>query len=239
MEIHHNIILVNVLAPENLGFCARAMKSMGLHRLILVGNKPLPLSRAFLTAVHAQDILENMRVVDRLEEALQEDHVPVAFAGKSYGQRSKRVFDLEEWADHASQIGAGMDLVFGSERHGLGQHEVERCDWIVTIPTHPDQPSLNLSHAVQLAAYALFRRGQSSKDDIVPATTLKSWARELIGFAQELGQFPYRGSAQAERLVRSLLYRMAPSRWEGDWLIKQAQTFKALVRRARGPQEFS
>ncbi len=210
---------------------------MGLKELCLVGNRPEPFSKALTTAVHAEDILQSLQVVDTLEQALDPSRIPVAFAGKSYGGRSKRVFDLEEWADFAVKIDSGMDLVFGSERSGLGKIEVELCDWVVNIPTHPDQPSLNLSHAVQLAAYALFRRSRPSEEDRVPLSTLKTWARSTLEFAKEIGLFPYRGAERAERLVRSLLYRMAPNVWEGEWLEKQARDFRALVRLARNPPE--
>lgn len=64
------IVLVNTTHPGNIGGAARAMKNMGLARLVLVAPKEFPSERALWRAASAQDVLENVQVVDTLEEAV-------------------------------------------------------------------------------------------------------------------------------------------------------------------------
>lgn len=239
LTLPHRVILLHTESPENLGFCARAMKTMGLRKLALVGPLPQPWSRARLTAVHAEDILDGMELAGSLEELRRADRVLTAFSARHHGSRGRKVMDLEEWADLVSKRGLTVDLVFGPESHGLRREEVEACDWLVTIPTHPDQPSLNLSHAVQLATYALFRRGIPSRPT-AEVERLRAWSREVVAFLREWGLFPYAGARSAERTLRALLLRAAPNAWESLWLEKQARDFAGIVRaRARpgGPSD--
>lgn len=237
MAFDHKIVLVHPRTPDNVGLCARAMKSMGFGQLVLVGQLPQPLERVRWTAVHSWDVVENAVFVDGLEEALVPDLVPVAFAGKDYGPRSKRVLDLEEWADLATELGRPMALVFGSERYGLSKTELARCDWVVQIPTHPDQPSLNLSHAVQLATYALYRRqSRPATERTLDAATVREWSQRVVAWTRELGLFPRHGAEEAERLVRSLLFRARIGDWEARWLIKQARCVQALVNALKSPR---
>ena len=232
-KFDHYIILVHPHTPENVGFCARAMKSMGFQNLILVGEKPEPFEKCRDTAVNALEIVDNLLFVKHLDDALLPTHIPVGFAGKSYGKRTKSVMDLEDWAEWAHQSQYPMSLIFGSERNGLSQHDIERCDWVVRIPTHPDQPSLNLSHAVQLVTYALFRRQRRTKNELVPVEELNEWAKQIIFSARQMGFFPHQGAQMAERLLRSLFLRAAPNRWEGEWLKKQMTTFLGLLKSSK------
>jgi TrmH family RNA methyltransferase len=108
------------------------------------------------TAWGSQDVLEQARVFDELGAAIADAHAALAFSGKR--ERGAVWRDVREAArEAASRADETTCLVFGPESSGLTQDELARCGHRVLIPAHPGQPSLNLSHAVMVAAYEMFR----------------------------------------------------------------------------------
>lgn len=148
------IVLVGTQHPGNIGSAARAMKTMGLERLVLVAPETRPNAESQALAGGADDVLANARVVDDLTEALVGcRHVLGCTA------RSRRVA-LPELAprEAAARIAheASKDdvaLLFGRERTGLTNEELHLCHAAVHIPANPEYSSLNLAQAVQVLAY--------------------------------------------------------------------------------------
>jgi TrmH family RNA methyltransferase len=147
------IVLVDPAHPGNIGAAARAMKNMGLTELHLVRPRYFPNSEATARASGAEDVLNAARVHERFEDA-------IAACGFVVGTsaRSRHLsFDLVEPRECAQQIAQAAQtndvaVVFGSERIGLTNEELARCNLLVTIPTNPDYSSLNLAMAVQVLA---------------------------------------------------------------------------------------
>jgi tRNA/rRNA methyltransferase/tRNA (cytidine32/uridine32-2'-O)-methyltransferase len=152
-----HVVLVGTTHPGNIGAAARAMKTMGLERLTLVAPLRFPDPEATTRASGADDLLERARVVDDLDAALAPCRLVV---GTSARARSLR---WPEWDPRLAArrlleaVGAGGEvaLVFGRERTGLSNAELERCHALVRIPANPDFASLNLAAAVQLMAWEL------------------------------------------------------------------------------------
>jgi tRNA/rRNA methyltransferase len=148
-------VLVHTSHPGNVGAAARAMKVMGFSELVLVRPRfadVLSQEDTVAMASGAADILVRARIVGTLAEALQDVHFACATAmtPRDFGPPThapRALFDRLR-----TQPGR-VAFVFGSERHGLGNDDVYRCDACVSIPTHPDYGSLNLAQAVQLLAY--------------------------------------------------------------------------------------
>jgi tRNA/rRNA methyltransferase len=148
-------VLVQTSHPGNVGATARAMKVMGFSDLVLVRPRfadVLVQEDTVALASGAADILVRARVVDTLSEALQDVHfacatamTPRDFGPATHAPRS--LFDTLR--SHEGRVA----FVFGSERYGLSNEDVYRCDACLSIPTHPDYGSLNLAQAVQLIAY--------------------------------------------------------------------------------------
>ncbi len=150
-------ILVAPRHPGNIGAAARAMKAMGQRELWLVAPAVFPHALASERAVGANDLLAAATVVATLAEA-------VADCGLVYGTsarpRSRYYWPVASPREAAPRIVAAAAqgqaaLVFGSERSGLSNADLELCHGLVHIPTDPEFGSLNLAQAVQVLAYEL------------------------------------------------------------------------------------
>lgn len=156
MTANTRIVLVEPSHPGNIGAAARAMRVMGLRELVLVRPGRFPHAEATAMAAHADDVLEAARVVDTLKAAL-------AGCTTVFGTSARR--RTLEWAEHdarsaAQHVAAAGDdavaaFVFGRERTGLTNAELDRCHFMLHIPTADDYGSLNLAQAVQIVAYEL------------------------------------------------------------------------------------
>lgn len=156
---HIRVILVRTFHSGNIGSAARAMKTMGLTNLILVNPKDFQLDQALQMAMSADDVVTNAKHVDSLYEAVADCSVVTASTARS------RDYDLpmqnpEQAAQNLCQSAQTQQvaLVFGPERMGLSNEDLEHCTHRVTIPTNPDYSSLNLAAAVQTLAYEVFKQ---------------------------------------------------------------------------------
>ncbi|QXI37680.1 tRNA (cytosine(32)/uridine(32)-2'-O)-methyltransferase TrmJ [Pseudomonas xantholysinigenes] len=175
------VVLVNTSHPGNIGGAARAMKNMGLSRLVLVQPKEFPSGDATARASGADDILANAQVVDSLEDALVGCSLVM---GTSARERSIPwpLIDPRECGAKAVEHARGGEeiaLVFGREHAGLTNEELQRCHFHVHIPSNPDFSSLNLAAAVQVLSYEvrmawLAAEGAPSKVEKFDANSLRS-----------------------------------------------------------------
>lgn len=149
------VVLVNTSHGGNIGGAARAMKNMGLSRLVLVDPLDFPSSNAVARASGATDVLDAAQVVSTLEEAL-------VGCSQVFGTsaRDRRIpWPLLDPRETGSvcvdqvQGGGEVALVFGREYAGLTNEELQRCHYHVHIPSDPEFSSLNLAAAVQVLAY--------------------------------------------------------------------------------------
>ncbi len=150
------VVLVATSHPGNIGSTARAMKTMGLHRLYLVSPKIFPDPRAHEMAAGADDILEQAIVTDSLKNALEGCQTAFATTARS---REMTLPGLTPAAS-AAMIAETPDLteiaiVFGREHAGLTNDELFHCHYHVNIPSNLDFSSLNLAQAVQIMAYEI------------------------------------------------------------------------------------
>lgn len=150
------VVLVETSHPGNIGAAARAMKTMGLGQLRLVRPKHFPHAEATAMASGADDLLGNAEVCDSLTEAVADC---VAVAGTSARQRTHHwpTFDARDSARQllARSAAGPLAVVFGRERTGLSNEELDHCQWLLNIPANPAYASLNLAMAVQIVGYEL------------------------------------------------------------------------------------
>lgn len=150
------IVLINTSHPGNIGSTARAMKTMGLSELYLVGPLDFPHPKAVEMASGASDILDKAVIVETLDEAIADCTLVV---GTSARMRSIPwpLFTPREMVEKVKQEAPGSQtaILFGREQSGLSNDELQRCNLHIHIPANPDYSSLNLSAAVQIVAYEL------------------------------------------------------------------------------------
>lgn len=148
-------VLLHTSHPGNVGAAARAMKVMGFADLVLVQPRfadVLCREETVALASGAADILARARIVGSLAEALEGVSFACATAmtPRDFGPPTHAPREL------LPSLAAGphrVAFVFGSERYGMSNEDVYRCHACLSVPTHPDYGSLNLSQAVQLIAY--------------------------------------------------------------------------------------
>lgn len=148
------IVLVETSHTGNMGSVARAMKTMGLTNLWLVNPLVKPDSQAIALAAGASDVIGNAQIVDTLDEAIGGCSLVVGTSARSrtlpWPMLDPRECGLKSVAEGQN---APVALVFGRERVGLTNDELQKCHYHVAIAANPDYSSLNLAMAVQVIAY--------------------------------------------------------------------------------------
>jgi TrmH family RNA methyltransferase len=179
---------------------------MGLSDLRLVAPERFPAPEAQWMATHAVDVLENSRIHDSLEEAIQDCAGAFALSARPR-EWSPQVLDARAAAARAVELSGNVAFVFGSETAGLTNEEAFACQYLVHIPANPQFSSLNLAQAVQVVAYELFMTGNPQ----VSARAQKlATVEDLEGMYAHLEQaavasgfhVPASGSRLPERLRR-------------------------------------
>lgn len=154
------VVMVRTSHSGNIGAAARAMRVMGLYHLTLVEPKHFPSQEAIALASGAVDVLENANVVPTLEEALKDCHVAYATTARPRYISSK-LYTAEEAAIEAVQSvkndNQKIAFVFGTERTGLTNEEIDLCQRMMTIPSENSYNSLNISAAIQVVSYELHK----------------------------------------------------------------------------------
>ncbi len=152
------IILVRPRDPNNIGACARAMGNFGLSDLRVV-DPYAPIWREAVSAVGVSDILQHAKKCDTLDEALADVHFSLASTALKNRHLKQEIVSLPHLNERLSENPPGQTaLVFGNEKSGLSNDDIERCDAVLNIPTAAKQPSINLAQAVILTCYELSRR---------------------------------------------------------------------------------
>jgi len=183
------IVLVAPSHPGNIGAVARAMKNMALRQLVLVRPRQFPHPEASARASGADDLLAAARIVDSLNQALSGCGFVTATTSRDRDQYF-RVLDVREAAarlvSEAQRSPAAV--VFGAERSGLTNEELESAHALIRIPASSEYPSLNLAMAVQLVAYELFRAHGAAAPPSAPLAAPLASAEELQRLYAHLGQ---------------------------------------------------
>jgi tRNA (cytidine32/uridine32-2'-O)-methyltransferase len=150
------IVLVNTSHPGNIGSTARALKTMGLERLYLVNPKFFPDKKATELASQAGDVLEKAVVVNSFIEAIKDCSLVLGTSSRiralpwpTKGAREAAPMIVQEAQQQQ------VALVFGSEKYGLSNEELQHCQYQIDIPSNPIYNSLNLAAAVQVICYEI------------------------------------------------------------------------------------
>ncbi len=153
-------VLVQPSHPGNIGSSARALRTMGFERLSVVAPHMAHFAadeQAIALATHGLEVLQAARVCTGVVDALQGSQLAFAMTGyaREFGPPLCDVRAAAEKARAVLAAGGEVAFVFGTERSGLSNEDVERCTDCCAIPADPECASLNLSQAVQIVAYEM------------------------------------------------------------------------------------
>jgi tRNA (cytidine32/uridine32-2'-O)-methyltransferase len=196
------MVLVAPSHPGNIGATARAMKNMGLTQLVLVNPREFPHAEASARASGAHDVLAHAASVATLAEALRGCGYVAATTSRERDQYF-RVLDVRDAAVRlvAEARRAPAAVVFGAERTGLTNEELEAAHTLIRIPSNPAYASLNLAMSVQLVAYELYRASgacvPASPPQAAPLATTDEMQHLFTHFETVLQEIDFRDRTQS------------------------------------------
>lgn len=210
------IILIQTFHPGNIGAAARAMKNMGLSQLVLVNPVDFPHEEATSRAGQATDLLENAIIVESLQEAIADCSLVVATSARDRSIPLPAL-NAREAGEHLVQESkqANVALVFGRERMGLHNSDIQQCHMQVNIDANPVYPVLNIAQAIQILCYEIYQASVNN-DQFDNTNDTYPLNKELESFYQHL----------EETLLNSQFI-------DGTQPGKAMENFRALYRRAR------
>ena len=206
---HVRIVMVNTTLPANIGSALRAMKTMGLCKLVLVAPKTYPHPDIDALAAGATDLIEQIEVVEQLEDAIADCHLVFGTSARSrtipwplLDARPAAVKSLNAVA----QYGQNIAIIFGREDRGLTNEELALANYHVTIPVNEEYGVLNVAQAIQVICYEM----RMAAIDIVgkiadPAATMQvtdseamQWDEPLVNHEQMQQFYPHLEKMLAE-----------------------------------------
>ena len=231
------IVMVHTSHPGNIGSAARALKTMGIKDLRLVQPTRFNSPETKALASGADDILDNARLCDTLEEALADCHYVIGTSARS--ERSLRWPQMD--ARQCGQLAAErlpqqkIAIVFGRERTGLTNEELEHCQALVHIPMAFDFFSLNIAAAIQIICYECMMacRGELTTDatpdlgeEPATAEAMDSFFQHLETALTEVDYLDPDNPRLLMRRLRRLFGRIAPTRSEVNILRGMLSAFQ-------------
>ena len=211
------IVLIATSHPGNIGAAARAMKNMGLSRLYLVEPKLFPHADASSRASGAVDVLDQAVVTTDLDQALQGCSLVIGASARS------RTVEWPVLGAHTSaekvwqraSEGEEVALLFGRERSGLTNMELDKCQIHVHIDANEEYSSLNIAAAVQVLAYEIHQAALTSQEitaqqverKVVLHEVMEDFYGHLEQLLQDIDFIDERGSEKLFRRLRRLFNR--------------------------------
>lgn len=220
------IILTHPDESRNIGSVCRAMANMGITDLRIVGNRNDYKDRQVrILAIHAVSLWDNAQFYDSITAAAHDCTIAAGTTRRRGKKRKEWLVTPEEFAGQAAKQAQGtkIALIFGNERTGLTDEELAECTIGINIPSSPDFPSLNLSHAVQVMCYVMYRALETADTAGYTPVTLERLDRTVDVIAdnlQKIGFFKVTGRDEMERFWQSILSRAVLSEGEAAYIEK-------------------
>ena len=199
---HVRIVMVNTTLPANIGSALRAMKTMGLSKLVLVAPKTYPHPDIDALAAGATDFIEQIEIVETLADAIKDCHLVFGTSARSR-TIPWPLLDARPAAEKSisAVVNDQQDVavVFGREDRGLTNEELAMANYHVTIPVNTDYGVLNVAQAIQVICYemrmATLAAVESGKDETatMPVTDTESmqWDEPLVTHEQMEQFYPH------------------------------------------------
>ncbi|MBS3781696.1 MAG: RNA methyltransferase [Candidatus Thermoplasmatota archaeon] len=214
-----SVILVEPQTSGNIGAIARLMGNFAFERLYLVDPVSID-DEAKQRAMHAKDILQKAKIVEDYEYLMARFDMVIGTSGINTEKRKKflrKAETPEELADSISDYEGEIALVFGREDKGLCNEELKKSDRLVRIPASKEYPILNLSHAVGIVLYEIFKnRGERIVKRQGNSSEESERERLIQTFSDVLKEtrYPEHKYEKTEVMFRKILGRACLTKWE-------------------------
>ncbi|MFA6093731.1 MAG: RNA methyltransferase [Elusimicrobiota bacterium] len=217
-------VLVRPCNALNMGAAARAMSNFGFSDLVVVEPNP-PQWRKAHSAIYGSELLARAPVRS-LPEALADRHLVLGTA--SAHNRAQRcpmltLPALRSWITRRLPRGGRAAVLFGAERTGLSNAELDCCHALLRIPTCAEAPSMNLGQAVAVTAYELSkprleRSAQAPDADLLEARQLDGLVETALLAMAKAGVNTHLGEASRRQKFRQGLMRWRMRKSDASWL---------------------
>ena len=183
-------ILVNPQLGENIGACARALKNFGFSNLnIAAPRDPWPNTKAKMTSVGAYDVIQKAKIYKNVSDAVKKFDLIFASTARKRDVNKKHISIINFVKLLSKHKNSNIGIMFGPEASGLSNHDLSLSNFIIQIPTSKKLTSLNLSHAVIVICYEIYKSlnlSEFKKEKVLTKLTSKSSIKNLIKYLEEM-----------------------------------------------------
>ena len=190
MNNKFGFILVSPQLGENIGSCARALKNFGFSNLNIVSPRDAwPNTKARMTSVGAYNIIKSAKIFNNVEEAIKKYDLIFATSARNRDVNKKHISIVNFIKLLSKYKNSNVGIMFGPEASGLSNHDLSLSNFIIQIPTSNKLTSLNLSHAVIVICYEIYRSlnfSKFKKEIMLSKLASKSSIKNLIKFLEKM-----------------------------------------------------
>jgi tRNA/rRNA methyltransferase len=190
MKNKFGFILVNPQLGENIGACARALKNFGFSNLNIVAPRdPWPNTKAKMTSVGAYNIIQKAKIYKNVSDAVKNFDLIFASTARKRDVNKKHISIINFVKLLSKYKKSNIGIMFGPEASGLSNHDLSLSNFIIQIPTSNKLTSLNLSHAVIVICYEIYKSlniNNFKKEKMLTKLTSKNSIKNLIKFLEEM-----------------------------------------------------
>ena len=181
---------MNPQLGENIGACARALKNFGFSNLNIVAPRdPWPNTKAKMTSVGAYNIIQKAKIYKNVSDSVKKFDLIFATTARKRDVNKKHISIVNFVKLLSKHKSSNIGIMFGPEASGLSNHDLSLSNFIIQIPTSKKLTSLNLSHAVIVICYEIYKSlnlSEFKKEKVLTKLTSKSSIKNLIKYLEEM-----------------------------------------------------
>ena len=190
MKNKFGFILVSPQLGENIGACARALKNFGFSNLNIVAPRdPWPNTKARMTSVGAYSIIQKAKIYKNVSDAVKNFDLVFASTARKRDVNKKHISIINFVKILSKYKKSNIGIMFGPEASGLSNHDLSLSNFIIQIPTSQKLTSLNLSHAVIIICYEIYKSlnlTMFKKEKMLTKLSSKNSIKNLIKFLEKM-----------------------------------------------------
>ena len=201
-----SIVLIRPRYAGNVGSAARAMKNMGLRRLKMVQPREILGPECARMARHAMHLVSDAKIYETLDEALRHEQIVVGTTSGRDRRVRQRIHTARQIAPLICHFAASqkVSLLLGPERSGLSEAQLACCQYLISIPAHPDYPVLNLAQSVLVLGYEIFNAWSDSEGRNLPLASHREREQMYEHAREVLTEIGFLSRSNPDHIMRSI-----------------------------------